>query len=422
MFEIPPDQTENRNPPVGNTVLPARSFTSRLAEGGIKKVTITLDKSKLGAILAGIFIIAGVGVLGFVAFRQGWFKPKNQASALSVNSLFGELEVSLDGENMGKTPYYSDALKAGKVSLLLTGDQGSFSTQLTLNPGTMTVVNRAVGPSETFSAGEIIWLEPTADKKEISLSVISSPEGAKVFIDGTAVGLTPLTTNQITAGEHSVKVSKDGFAERIVKVKTQEGYRLNISSQLILKPFPSGELQKISKAETSRWTVFDLSLDGAVPTDPASWAKGVVFWQDLFKATTPVEFEYLVDALGGLYDKSGDSTATSSAQKKETEEVFAIGYLGKKGEEITPEAMQVLSGLAQQISGEALAAGAQVEIQETGTGWLRVRSEPGLTGTEVTKVNVGEKFPLLEEKSGWYKIKLSDGQEGWVISQYATKL
>ncbi len=60
-----------------------------------------------------------------------------------------------------------------------------------------------------------------------------------------------------------------------------------------------------------------------------------------------------------------------------------------------------------------------VEILSTDLGWLRVRSGPGLEYTEITKVNSGEKYPFLAEQNSWYKIKLTDGREGWVSGEYA---
>ncbi len=61
-----------------------------------------------------------------------------------------------------------------------------------------------------------------------------------------------------------------------------------------------------------------------------------------------------------------------------------------------------------------------IEILDTPTGFLRVRSEPSTTASESGRVNPKEKYPLLDEKSGWYKIKLSTG-EGWISGRYAQK-
>jgi len=72
-----------------------------------------------------------------------------------------------------------------------------------------------------------------------------------------------------------------------------------------------------------------------------------------------------------------------------------------------------------------------VEILETPTGFLRVRSEPGSAGREIHQVAPGEKYLFLEEDSqtGWYKIELEaptsglpDGRSGWVSNEYSRKI
>lgn len=63
----------------------------------------------------------------------------------------------------------------------------------------------------------------------------------------------------------------------------------------------------------------------------------------------------------------------------------------------------------------------KVLILSTPTGFLRVRDTSSLSGSEVGRVTPGETFDLLDEIEGWYKIKLTDGTEGWISSQYAQK-
>lgn len=62
-----------------------------------------------------------------------------------------------------------------------------------------------------------------------------------------------------------------------------------------------------------------------------------------------------------------------------------------------------------------------VTIQSTPTGWLNVREGPATTYKQVKKINPGETYKFLEEKSGWYKIKLDEATDGWIASQYAKK-
>ena len=62
----------------------------------------------------------------------------------------------------------------------------------------------------------------------------------------------------------------------------------------------------------------------------------------------------------------------------------------------------------------------QIIILNTPTGWLRVRKGAGTSYDEVGRVKPSEKYPFIEEKNGWYKIKLND-EEGWISAQYAEK-
>lgn len=62
-----------------------------------------------------------------------------------------------------------------------------------------------------------------------------------------------------------------------------------------------------------------------------------------------------------------------------------------------------------------------VKVLPTPTGWLNVRSGPGTTYAQVTRVNPGESYPLLEEKGDWYHIRIGQ-QEGWIARQYAERI
>lgn len=62
-----------------------------------------------------------------------------------------------------------------------------------------------------------------------------------------------------------------------------------------------------------------------------------------------------------------------------------------------------------------------VMIKDTPTGFLRVRNAPSTSGAEVAQVKPGDKYPLTDEKDGWYKIAYESGKEGWISSKYAAK-
>jgi hypothetical protein len=72
-----------------------------------------------------------------------------------------------------------------------------------------------------------------------------------------------------------------------------------------------------------------------------------------------------------------------------------------------------------------------IEILDTPTGYLRVRTSPGASGEEIAEVKPGERYLFLEEDTGtgWYKIQyqepkagLPGGITGWVSNQYSKKI
>ena len=94
----------------------------------------------------------------------------------------------------------------------------------------------------------------------------------------------------------------------------------------------------------------------------------------------------------------------------------AVVYLGIDSQVATSSATLISSPSATPSTGKET-----VTILNTPTGFLRVRENPSVGSTEVGRVNPDEVFDLLDEQTGWYKIKLKSGVEGWISAQYAKK-
>lgn len=50
--------------------------------------------------------------------------------------------------------------------------------------------------------------------------------------------------------------------------------------------------------------------------------------------------------------------------------------------------------------------------------YVNVRSKGSLSGSIITQLNKNITVTVLDKQNGWYKIKLSDGREGWIYGQY----
>lgn len=78
------------------------------------------------------------------------------------------------------------------------------------------------GPGKTVSVEKINSAEKSV--KPGSISIISSPSGAFVFLDGNDTGKkTPTTLQGVTAGTHTILCKKTGFIDKSKNVKVASG-------------------------------------------------------------------------------------------------------------------------------------------------------------------------------------------------------
>ena len=160
--------------------------------------------------------------------------------------------IFLDNKNIGRTPF-KDKVDVGDYTLKLVPD--TTTTQLTqwegkvaIGQNLLTYVNADLSSSELTTAVDVVWLEKITSK-QAELSVTTNPDGATVLVDDVTKGVTPLTLQDITAGDHSVSVTSVGFLSRSLKVKMTPGYRLLANLKLALSG--SGPTDETSPSATS---------------------------------------------------------------------------------------------------------------------------------------------------------------------------
>lgn len=74
-----------------------------------------------------------------------------------------------------------------------------------------------------------------------------------------------------------------------------------------------------------------------------------------------------------------------------------------------------------QISSEPVKESVTLVVLQTPTGFLRVRDQASVSGSEIEQVKPGDKLILLEELPNWDRVRLPDGKEGYVSSSYIQK-
>ncbi|OGK31443.1 hypothetical protein A3B02_01260 [Candidatus Roizmanbacteria bacterium RIFCSPLOWO2_01_FULL_42_14] len=258
------------------------------------------------------------------------------------------------------------------------------------------------------------------------LQIISSPS-ASILVNGKPSGKTPYEAS-FAGGEYILKLitddtdaSSSGTWEGKISVyknartfvSREIGTNDLTSSGVILTVLPltkenrtentkpdSGQIEVQTYPDGS--IVFlDDEEQGIAPLILSNISKGdhelSVFSPGFFRRSQKIkvssgfkvvaEYKLAIDPSHKKVEKKPDDIATdeASVQKKETEQKLVVS------------------------------------INQTDTGWLRVRAEPTLFASEAAKVKPGQTFNVLEEQSGWYKIEYENGKQGWIFAQYTSK-
>jgi hypothetical protein len=133
---------------------------------------------------------------------------------LYVKSSPSGAAVVIEGKVRGKTPVLVRDLPAGDVTVELR------------IAGAKPVTRQA-----TVSANKVLTIDVTVEVPSATLTVISDPLEATVFIDDRDVGKTPVTLEHLDPGGHKLILLKDGYprtarsvvlesgAERVLEVK-----------------------------------------------------------------------------------------------------------------------------------------------------------------------------------------------------------
>jgi len=254
-------------------------------------------------------------------------------------------------------------------------------------------------------------------KKEGRLQIYSRP-GAAVFLDNAMKGNTPYT-NSHKEGEYVLKVVPDGVATSAAswqkKISIYSGSLTYVDIQLESTDITSwADMYWLTKKEG----FFNKSTSLTIETEPSN---ALIYIDNDEKGVSPLTLE---NVSPGSHELSVFATGFSRRSKKiNMSEGFQLHAFVKLALDPSQKTQYTI------IEPDSIATSAAsikepantVRILDTPTGWLRVREEPTLAGSESARINPGQRFEILEEQSGWYKIKVDSEKIGWISSQYAQK-
>lgn len=259
------------------------------------------------------------------------------------------------------------------------------------------------------------------------LKIISSPT-ASVFLNSAVIGKTPFE-DKYKIGEYLLKLIPEGTAtdtaswngkiniykNSLTYVNRELGSsdiasagEIFTTTKMTKKPqnAQSGEIYVETEPQGAIITL-DNDEKGVAPLILDNVLRGdhelSIFMPGFFRRTQKINvdpgyrvnaaFKLAIDQSSSFAKTSDDKTKTASSSGSTTDKTY-------------------------------------VKIRDNPQGWLRVRVDGSIDATESAKVKPGEKYELMDEKTGWFKIKFNENKDGlvsgefvdgWVSSEYSTK-
>lgn len=250
--------------------------------------------------------------------------------------------------------------------------------------------------------------------KGVSGLRVAALPGASVFLNDQLVGKTPYDQRH-PSGSYTLKLIPEDSSG---SVSSWQGSVTLVPSLLTyvnrdLGPsevMSGGEVLTLEKLPANEAQVAVFSTPDASVVLLDGQEKGVT--PLLLRDVVPGEHDVAVNAPGFI----GRTVRTQVTAGYKLSVQFQLAM--SENPVPTPEATSSATTGGSRVE---TSSGSTVTIKDTPTGFLRVRSSPSTSSTEVAQVKPGEKFPLVEEQDGWYKITYAEGKDGWVSGRYAEK-
>ena len=168
-----------------------------------------------------------------------------------VRSTPSGARVFVDGKDRGQTPATIGELGRGehrvriirdgytvaerRVVLSSSRPSQSLSVPLAREPrGKAAVLPKSIAPAPAAKATEEILPKPSAvtSAQPGTLVVDSRPPGATVVVDGRVIGTTPLSVGDVRAGNHAVRIERDGYRTWTSAVTVTGGEQSRVTASL----------------------------------------------------------------------------------------------------------------------------------------------------------------------------------------------
>jgi len=173
-----------------------------------------------------------------------------EIGSISVASNPAGAEVYLDGRHLGSTPLKLDNLLVGVYDLKLSRS-----------------AYRDWQDSVRVEKGKTASVQVSLPPRAGAIKIISSEDGARVFIDGTDRGPAPLTVNELPVGRYRVRLTKERYRDYEATINVEDNRISELSAYLARKVgmlsvnSRTSSVEVFIDGERNGWVPLRLTLD-----------------------------------------------------------------------------------------------------------------------------------------------------------------
>ena len=166
--------------------------------------------------------VVGIGLIGLTGLVIYLFALANTGS-INITSDPSVASIYLDDNYEGTTPKTISGVSAGSHTIKITKSGYKDHTE-----------------TVTVTAGETKTVIAEMDIETGSIYVTSDPSVASIYLDDNYEGTTPKTISGVSAGSHTIKITKSGYKDHTETVTVTAGETTSVSAPLV--PLKEGAL------------------------------------------------------------------------------------------------------------------------------------------------------------------------------------
>ena len=244
--------------------------------------------------------------------------------------------------------------------------------------------------------------------------IVDTTPTSSVYINGSFVGKTPYSGTD-TAGQISLKLVPEIIDQNLIAYETKVNLQAGIQT-VVRREF--GDSEDTSSGDVISFDKISGNSLGLVvvsnPDNSQVSIDGVVQGFSPYNTNTITTGSHQISV--------GSPGFTDRSMSIKTVPGYRLTVFVKLSKSKEPEPTPSPSPNPQTSSQTYILIG------DTPTGFLRMRTKPGVSGEEIAELKPGSKYLFLEgdAASGWFKIQYKDpvpglpnGITGWVSNQYA---